>query len=156
MNISKKSWHYKMNMFFSDQNEYRIPTSLCPYFWKTTFFVFMTAMAVSMLSLFSWAMGEGVFSWIMAYFGISLGAIASAVPSALIGAVLILTVFALIFGLFFGGGWVKNKIVDKFDEIKEQKEEERIKLGLPKKEPNLLISFIKAKKQKFCPNIDFV
>lgn len=37
MRLSKKSWHYNLNMWYVN-DPYRIPSNLCPYFWRTAWY----------------------------------------------------------------------------------------------------------------------
>ena len=138
--FDKNSWHYKLNShYFSNLN-----ISLCLYFWKTGFSLLLT-IAIGLLIIvgvipfllapilqFQWAFFEGPIAWM----------------SIIIWAILIaLIVAALIedqrkkpieerspwFNFIFKAGKYKKQVTD-----------------------TLLVSWIKAKKQKICPKISWV
>ncbi|UJJ22089.1 hypothetical protein [Erwinia phage Virsaitis27] len=155
MQIDRNSWHFKLNKFYSG-NEWKIPTSLCPYFWKTAFFtLFAFIKAVGVASL-AWMLGNGLTVWLLGVVGITTGSVVTAISSVFVGLILIAAIGAVCFGIAFGVHWLTEWVKDYLEERKYQKEKERRESGIPPKEPSLMMSFIKAKKSKFCPSIEFV
>ena len=138
--FDKNSWHYKLNShYFSNLN-----ISLCLYFWKTGFSLLLT-IAIGLLIIvgvipfllapilqFQWAFFEGPIAWM----------------SIIIWAVFITLIIAAL-----------------IEDQRKKPIEERSpwfkfisKPGKYKKQvtDTLLVSWIKAKKQKICPKISWV
>ncbi|QYN80546.1 hypothetical protein [Kosakonia phage Kc304] len=155
MQIKRDSWHYKLNMFYSNR-EWNIPTSLCPYFWKTAFFTLFAFIKASAVCIVAWCMGNSLTVWLLSKIGVVLSSTVVAVPSVFVGLIMIATIGAVCFGIAFGAHWLTEWVKDYLEERKYQKEKERRESGIPPKEPSLMMSFIKAKKSKFCPSIEFV
>ncbi|BBC78157.1 membrane protein [Escherichia phage EcS1] len=156
MQIKRNSWHYKLNMFYCNNSEWRIPTSLCPYFWKTLFFTCFASFKALIIGFFAWFLGHEIAIWLASYIGIHLGTIGAIVPGVIVGAIMLATTIAVGLGIAFGTHWVYEYIKDYFEERRYRKRRERIESGVPEKEPSLLVSFIKAKKSKYCPSLEFI
>ncbi|AKU43750.1 membrane protein [Citrobacter phage Merlin] len=156
MNINEKSWHCRLHDFAFDK--YSRPRSLCPYFWKVVFALFgMTSLIVLLsiaFTLVGWELAAG---W-LAKIGItSVWAIGAS--GFTIGAVGILSLVGVVFGTLFGLAKLKDLIEDK---IKERNYEKYIQELEARKDPNyvppkksILMEFIRARKEKFCPSLTF-
>ncbi|QMV28947.1 hypothetical protein AP1_0240 [Aeromonas phage AP1] len=143
MNINKSSWHYRLlNSLFD-----KIPTSLCPYFWKT---VWALVMASGLTTLFISAMASIGLS-VLKVFGITSGLVL--VTSPLIGAVLIAIFVAIFVGVAILYDHVKSSARIKKWKRDAKKLEEKAN-GEYKE--SLIVSFLKAKKEKLCPSLKFV
>lgn len=132
MIIKKSSWHYKMIEWFGHTPS----NSLCPYVRQIllgiALSVFMAAVAVAVFI---------VFVWNPLHVLAALMGIVSITPNQLMVGLIGWAVWALL-GIFVGGHWLR----------KWNRERNKSK---PEKEPNLIMAYIKAKKDKFCPSLDF-
>lgn len=142
MNISKKSWHYKLvrSTLYGKTSH-----SLCIYFWQ----VIISMIVVAGLAAVLLCVGVGVLAVIVAL----LAAIASPIlvwafhitwiPKELVGAGCGLWGLGLGFAIGMAFVWfMKKKVQPKLKAMDEQ--------------PNLLVEYLKAKKQKVCPQITFI
>lgn len=143
MNINKSSWHYRLNNKMFDT----IPTSLCPYFWKT---VLALVLISGMSTLFIFAL-TGIGLSILKAFGITSGLVL--ITSPLIGFVFAVIAIVIIVGFFFLCDHMKSSMRRKKWQRDAKKLEEKAN-GEYKE--SLIISFLKAKKEKFCPSLKFV
>ncbi|QBX32645.1 hypothetical protein Asfd1_19 [Aeromonas phage Asfd_1] len=131
MKINTKSWHYR----FLKSIDADIPTSLCPYFWKVVFSLSVTSAIISLLVCFMWMIGDKIFT----KYGILFdSAIIGAVISTLIGLIICIVIVAAIVAAILGSFWLKENFKP------------------PYKEEPLIVTFIKNKKSKFCPHLEFV
>lgn len=131
MKINKKSWHYR----FLRAVDANIPTSLCPYFWKTVWVTMLTSAIITPFVVVMYAMGDKL----LVSLGITfVSKITWIIASTLVGTVAIAGIVATIFGAVFGFFWAKENFKP------------------PYKEEPMIISFIKAKKSKICPTLEFV
>lgn len=156
MNINEKSWHCRVHDFAFDK--YSRPHSLCPYFWKVVFALFgMTSLLVLSSVAFTLVGWKLAASW-LAKIGItSVWAIGAS--GFTIGAVGILGLVGVVFGTLFGLAKLKDLIEDK---IKERNYKEYVRELEARKDPNyvppkksILMEFIRARKEKFCPSLTF-
>ena len=137
MKISKSSWHYRLLVTGSCS----VPNNLCDYFWKVIFCIFATIFAVVMVGVllpFSLGMVINTSSF-------SISQIAS------ISNIFLYGLFTTIMGyLIIGIGFV---LVIVFIETWKY-----FSNKLSKKEPkeSLFISYLKAKKGKYCSRIEFI
>lgn len=139
MKVNKNSWHYKVLSekfcFMGGWDEWNISSSLCVYFWQVVFRLF-TGVGLGLLVL------SPFFSWTLIILDLTF----SSILGALLTVMGLLVTFAAPFlGTLFVvvcvGEFIKNKLPRR--EYKE-------------KEPNLIVEYIKAKKNKVCPIIEFV
>ncbi|UYD59865.1 hypothetical protein LEHPIFIF_00092 [Aeromonas phage avDM9-HANS] len=131
MKINTKSWHYR----FLNSLDATIPESLCPYFWKVVFMMAVTSAVTFLITCFMWMIGDKVFT----KFDILLDNVyLGAVVYTFVGLVICVSIVALIVGAIFGCVWAKENFKP------------------PYKEEPLIITFIKNKKSKFCPHLEFV
>lgn len=143
MNINKSSWHYRLlNALFN-----KIPTSLCPYFWKT---VWALVMVSGLTTLFISAIASVGLATLKA-FGITSGLVL--VTSPLIGAVLIAIMVAIMVGVAILYDHVKSSVRQKKWQRDAKKREE---IANREYKESLIVSFLKAKKEKICPSLKFV
>ena len=124
MNISKKSWHYKLNSFMSRSFSMRWDWNLCRYFWRTVGSLLQLAVFLLLVMLVGIGLGIG-----------TITAFTTKVDWVVTGSILliIIVVYCLIKSFCRFNAWIKTT-------------------------PNLslLRDYVKAKKQKVCPIIDFV
>lgn len=132
MKISKKSWHYR----FLRAQRYAVPTSLCPYFWAVVF------EALKMLVI---------------------GAILIA-----LAAIVAMILFVTPIGYMFDASWVTEKemgasvafwamiiIMATVEGTRRFYRRLRQKRAATPKEPNIVTAYIKARKEKICPTLEF-
>lgn len=141
MNISKNSWHYR-----TIRNMNRIPSrSLCLYFWQVvlcSLFLYLIGPAILVLGgaciagglplaigglLTHTADSDLLWNWIVMVKCWSVGV------GALVG------FFAVVWFIVSLWGYIKSKLSNVSID----------------KEPSVLVSYVKAKKQKVCPIIEF-
>lgn len=131
MKIDKNSWHYR---FLRAMNA-DIPKSLCPYFWKTLFILGVWTTVIVLITIFMYVIGDKMLvklGWVLA------NTYAHSVVAAVLGISAVLLIVAIVLGCVIGGVWVKENFKP------------------PYKEEPFIISFIKAKKSKICPTLEFV
>ena len=131
MNINKSSFHYKLAKLASDG---AVPNNLCAYFWLAVFGAFLYFLVVIVVILAGFCVVS---------IGLAWWSYAFQVP-AIIGGVLSA-------GVLFAFLMMR---------IAERKEDERWALmgedPIPEKEPGLIMAYLKAKKEKVCPILNFV
>ena len=135
MNIKTSSWHYRfVNYMFTN-----VPHSLCPYFWK----VVWGLMIVTGISLLFLAASFSTGMIILEFFAVNIGLVATiAAPFVGIFAIVI----TIVVMVFIAISWesMKTKLRNK----KWSKSHEN--------KPSLVGSYIKARKEKICPTLNFV
>ena len=125
MNVSKKSWHYKLNLLFDDSEDWMVRYrryNLCKYFWTT----------VSRLALF--ALLGGFIALVI------FGSISIALEP---GGVFLLTGFVTLLASIP----ISFVAVSKFRSLGWTNDPQSF---------NLVKEYMKAKKSKLCPMIEFV
>lgn len=158
MNINKNSWHFKLNMWFKSGNIWKIPTSLCPYFWTTVMHIFLIVIAVLFVCSLGFMFGAPLLmnTGLVVFLGITsvfwqyvVATVLGIVSTAAFIAFLAFVAFSIIYG--------GHHLQLMYSDYKTRKGDEREAAGLPRyKEPNILIAFIKARKEKLCPHLNFV
>lgn len=142
MEISKQSWHYKLVCNFNNEPS----NSLCKYFWQVVgsalIWLIMTVIGLSMAivtTLFPIA------AIIIAYFYPSDVIMEESfiLSEVFIGGALLLMVYAIV-TMYWAVKRIGQFIYRKYK-----------KKAKPDKEPNVAIEYIKAKKQKICPTLNF-
>lgn len=132
MNIKKSSWHYKMIEWFGHTPS----DSLCPYVRQI-----LLALA---LSLFLIAIASAifiVFVWNPLHVLAALMGIVSITPNSLAIGLIAWAAYAVA-GVVFGGKYLRKKYRERNPVVET--------------EPNIVMAYIKAKKEKFCPTLKFV
>ena len=131
MNINKSSFHYKLAKLASDG---AVPNNLCAYFWLAVFGAFLYFLVILVVIGVAFCLASIGLAWWSPDF---------ILPAFIGGA---LSVACLLCFLMMT--------------IEERKTDERwAAMGeepSPEKEPNLVIAYLKAKKEKVCPIINFV
>lgn len=146
MKLSKNSWHYKLNKHVSN-NYYIPPKSLCLYFWQTVGKMLALVVALGGVCL----IGLGFLSIILfLQTGITGWVIWPEIIFEL-GAVLT----AVILFLSMMGGVIATteghmKVFPEWMKITRFKKHEQVE-----KKPSLVVEYIKAKKEKVCPYIEW-
>lgn len=128
MLVSKRSWHYQLVLLFSNDSEDSIPSSLCCYFW-------------SVLASIVYALFALVFILLIA---------------VLVSTPITQLFFNIPLPLVILGGIICELVLIAF--LVELVKYRRTKEGYYNnvKEDGLIVSYLKAKKNKFCPKINFI
>lgn len=149
--FNKKSWHYRFNKCVGNSkfpvfNATRCK-SICPYFWQTLWNICATLFGLSIAYLMLTAIGGGAIQEYLPNWSTTpyplwwlwLAGIATIIIMMLMVA-LIVTVPVL---LFLGFKWMFKKLSTKNQE------------KLENEQPSVIIEWVKAKKAKICPMIEF-
>lgn len=166
MIINTKSWHYRL-LKSLDCN---IPRSLCPYFWKTVlmsmFVLMMSVIALIAVSLFAY--GIGYMSFMPKEF--SWEVFASMTILDHIKCVLYSLAFDVVgaFGTFVFFYTISSSIrsdVNEFvyEKVPRDKREfeyyhqyyRNKRKNKKPKQKSLIIAYLKARKEKICPTLEF-
>ncbi|AJD81918.1 hypothetical protein YenMTG1_108 [Yersinia phage vB_YenM_TG1] len=115
MKISKKSWHYRLHMFYS--NKYSIPKTLCGYFWKTVGYCAFILFTISVALGTAGMLGFPILKSILASLSISLSSIGFIPLSIVVGFIALVIILTVCLGgsfLVFKGfeaskDFIKNK-----------------------------------------------
>lgn len=173
MKLNRNSWHAKLNIFVYGWSYLDSVDCLCPYFWGTLLAIFLSPW---------WALGKGLARTIdaipetnyqlpsmsdetkdkvglgiaysvftLAIMGITFSILHNIAVHGLIHVLWVIGVIALVTGVvvgfIIGCAFAKWKYDDwRSEHPKEEKE----------KRENLLMEFIKAKKNKHCPLVEWV
>jgi len=127
MKISKSSWHYR---FYSATHAY-VPNNLCEYFWKLLGTIILSLFFVGWILYIIFCLGYAIY----------VHDLKSENTSVIIGTVLWTVILVIGFCCLF------YKIVHWFCARHPKVYKE--------KTPNLLLEWFKAKKNKYCPKIEF-
>ncbi|AAQ81530.1 hypothetical protein PHG31p209 [Aeromonas phage 31] len=126
MKISTKSWHYRL----LNTMDMSIPRSLCPYFWKVVFTIGFIGVITTFLAIIFHGVGaKALWNW--------FDYDANFVYATLFGFTLVVSVLAAVIGVFFGFFYASEK---ELFTIKTE---------------NIVINYIRAKKSKICPTLEF-
>lgn len=150
MNISKNSWHYKL---LKKKSFGVIPTSLCSYFWKVAGAIFkgyvlptITIVLFVTLSVgSSYVIGRMVLEVTDTFPKEDTATLGIVMASLAIG----MAVFALGTGLVLSTVFLES-LFKEWVVKSSNKQQEKVD-----KQSGLLVSYLKAKKQKICPIITF-
>lgn len=158
MKLSKNSWHARINTYVFGSFYIDGVDCLCPYFWKTIVALLVSPLVFainrvedlgievpSMSTDMQNRVGR-IVMWV-AFGAIIIGSFIFAIldwEKFIIGVIIIGVVTGSVTGFMYGGIWIKNKWEDwRYDHPKEKRE----------RRPNLMVEFIRAKKNKHCPLI---
>jgi uncharacterized membrane protein len=163
MKLSKQSWHYKLNKLYT----HGVPRNLCGYFWRTVWYC-VALIPTALLFIPFWIISlldkedrifdkTGTQGFVDQY------------PAVLLLDAILFTGYSMITMFFiwhtdikgfdairmvFGGiGWFLVLIGIAYGI--EQKIRERRKGKQKQKRPNIFVEYIKAKKNKYCPIIEW-
>lgn len=130
MKINTKSWHYR----FLKSLDTSIPKSLCPYFWKVVFAITWITGLILLLIAFFTSIGARIFEGI----GFAVDNIVLYWSlAAVVGTATVTSAIVLVVAVIFGFVWAKENFKP------------------PYKEEPLIITFVKNKKSKICPRLEF-
>lgn len=136
MKISKNTWHYKMvTERFCYTNGWRACNNLCLYFWQ-----------VVARFLMGFALGLLAISPVVTVIAIITNYMPPLV-TPFVATGLTFAALCMIAGVIF--------IWEKTEDLIRHTKWKRKSLEPKEKKPNLLIEYIKAKKEKMCPIIEF-
>ncbi|WKV23441.1 hypothetical protein SEA1_gp0093 [Salmonella phage SEA1] len=156
MIINTGSWHCRLHDAIFDRHSR--PKSLCPYFWKTVFCCFLTAIVISIAIFMFTFIGIDLVVWLAGMIGITSGFVIWP-ASTFVGAILCASIGAAAFGIIYGLVKIKETIKDKiadrrYAKYTEELERQKDPNYTPPK-PNIMVEFIRARKEKLCPYIDY-
>ena len=141
MEINRKSWHYRMNCYMDGEGSVRKWDNLCSYFWKTVFNVILkivmwgllTGVGIVALFVFYTMGGDVVSKFIdLSDYAMINVVIINMITGLMLFAAVIACVVVLMLSIFVLPKAIKDSTSD-----------------------NLVTQYIKAKKQKYCPRIEF-
>lgn len=150
MIINERSWHYRFNVWRSSEWKTKRKKTLCSYFWFTVLNIALFSAFVAAIILILATVGNGmcqdyvnqsfydVYS-LPLYFQLPLFPVIAIIGMAVVIA-LVMMVFGSLYGIRAMLVWVINRLENKSGH---------------KSNPGLIVSFIKAKKAKVCPLIEF-
>lgn len=131
MNIKKTSWHYKLINFF----DFSPAHSLCPYVRQL-----LTSICISLLLVAVGIAMVAVFVWAPLHLVLGLiGVMAISANQITVG--LIVWAIYTLAGVIIGGKYMRMKY--------------RLRNPVVEKEPGIVMAYIKAKKEKICPTLNF-
>ena len=142
MNISKRSWHYRYMDWLGF--DVRGTHSLCIYFWKLVFALTYPPLLMGAGALIGLSVVVGVVALPLHYMGlIDL----KLLPQLISGALIVCGV----------AGWVAVTLFLAWylSEYAHKRSIARRNSTTAPQQPNVFIAYIKAKKQKVCPIIDY-
>ncbi|QHJ79077.1 MAG: hypothetical protein [Caudoviricetes sp.] len=167
MKINQNSWHYRLMKFY----DCTVPQYLCGYFWKT---VMLTMISISLILVvlacmvfLLFAPGQILteinfleFEWAWSQLPAMIGA------SLIIDAATCAVFFVLVYGLsstirFDVNSWILGRFGKNYDEIVRDRRRTRTARAQAREyerqhNPGLIRAMLRAKKQKFCPHLEFV
>lgn len=151
MIIKKNSWHYRMNVWKRHEWRTQKARTLCGYFWFTVGTMLLTISVPFMAYLVLFILGGSmVHDMRVLVFIAELPTYWNFATYPLTGVVFIcgiLAICACLFLIFWAavhtGAWVEKKLKSR------PKKEKTVR------EPGLLASYLKARKEKVCPIIKF-
>ena len=146
MKVHKNSWHYRLltGDIFGIQgvNSWNVSSSLCLYFWQVVFMLLWKGVALFFLTPFV------INSLLILPLVSTLGLITTGVIvqgdtglTVLVMELIVIIVFVIVLAGLSLYTFLKDK-TDLADVVE--------------KDPNLFVEYIKAKKNKLCPIIEFV
>ena len=146
MKVNKNSWHYRLltGDIFGIQgvNSWNVSSSLCLYFWQVVFMLLWKGVALFFLTPFV------INSLLILPLVSTLGLITTGVIvqgdtglTVLVMELIVIIVFVIVLAGLSLYTFLKDK-TDLADVVE--------------KDPNLFVEYIKAKKNKLCPIIEFV
>ena len=146
MKVNKNSWHYRLltGDIFGIQgvNSWNVSSSLCLYFWQVVFMLLWKGVALIFLTPFV------INSLLILPLVSTLGLITTGVIvqgdtglTVLVMELIVIIVFVIVLAGLSLYTFLKDK-TDLADVVE--------------KDPNLFVEYIKAKKNKLCPIIEFV
>lgn len=147
MIVDVNSWHYKMAKEWVGDLDYP-SNNLCGYFWEVVAGILKTISIAIAFSFIMLSLGFIVVSPLVALFNMFFGFLDA--ESGVYEAVHMATVFILIAGPYFVVDWLGKRA----SSLPASFNRKRVPKETPKK-PNLLFEYLKAKKQKICPIIEF-
>ena len=135
MIVNKKSWHYRWNNIFRDKYTTESKNTLCSYFWYTVFNTLVPAGAMCLILVLFYLIGVDIcleYGW-------------STWLSVPVGIILYLVV-GTVAGVLIGIAWGAVKLVRRGVEYAGDHKPEKA---------SLVAEYLKAKKRKICPFIEF-
>ena len=160
VNISKKSWHYRVARMILDGSS--PSNSLCVYFWQVLFGVLFSALVVAFLIAVVVVLGCGLIKiLILLSYPATWPYTDSSYVEGLISAALwvIVAVYCLVnsrerFNKAYRDMKYRDGYLPWYFYMIIKPNDAKV-ASTKRKEPNLLVEFIKAKKSKVCPILEF-
>lgn len=143
MNIKRTSWHYKLHNFW---DEGRVPRdmTLCGYFWKTVWLLVCSITIIVVAPLIASLLLVAV-----AGIALTLVGIQPPDPTTLAGFFTCIVVGAVACLVVTGA-------VAAFIKLKGKPHAKELSTNWKEREPSLLEKYLKARKDKYCPLIEFI
>jgi len=161
MKVNSNAWHARANDYVFGDGYSERSTNLCPYFWSTLGVILIISLVFAVKKINALGIETPSLSVKMQYriakivgwivFGaILVGAVILGIYNfqlLLLIAGVIGGVAVFMVGVIFGGAWIK----EKYDDWRW-----RHPKGKPKKKnPNIALTFLRAKKSKYCPCLEW-
>jgi hypothetical protein len=152
MIINANSWHVKLHdVIFDKQSR---PQNLCPYFWKVVAALFLATLLFSSLLTGFTLIGQPLAAWLFAHVGV-LSDFVTYPVGTFIGAICISSIFAFAFGVCYGYTIITEYIKNRMWDRRYEKERAKLSPDYVEPTPNLIVGFIRSRKEKFCPKLEF-
>lgn len=143
MNVSTDSWHYKIAYNKHVRTSKSIPANLCNYFWFVAVYVIfkiLVPISVSILYIIGlYIMSNYDFNE-LSVLSQSVYVISVSINALIAFMIFMVIVITVVNCIIKGIEYTFNKITNKTKRCKE---------------PNLVVEYIRAKKQRVCPMIKF-
>ncbi|ATN93066.1 hypothetical protein CPT_Melville_092 [Salmonella phage Melville] len=149
MIINTSSWHCRIYDFFF--SSFTRPNSLCVYFWKIVFSLIMSASVIFSILFACSLIGVDLAIYLLSSIGIS-----NSVGSVILGTIIGIIVISTIFGVLVGINLLCYKVQSKIYATRLKNRIKKIEAGEKTESKSIVIQYIKARKEKICPLIDFV
>lgn len=152
MIIKKNSWHYRMNVWKRHEWRTQKARTLCGYFWFTVGTMLLTISVPLMVYVVFFLLGGAIMSDMknIPEFILSLSSYWVFLTYPATGVIFIGGILLICVGLT-GMFWLATKIITGIHEkLKSRPKKEKVV-----REPGLLASYLKARKEKVCPIIKF-
>jgi len=157
MKISKNSWHYRFNKFLAGDGNYSRwhgeTKTLCGYFWKTVLKISLLPFMAALVYTLSFKLGK--LFWLEVLYGFTNEQMKAYTLSGwelvwvpAFGLLIIAVALTIIIA-------VPSYIGYRRDIHREKKRLRRSLNNEPEPKPNIAVEYIKAKKRKICPLLDY-
>lgn len=144
--FSRKSWHYRLNIALRGDCDWNLSDSVCGYFWQTVCSLVAVSVAGLFLGGFSALILNGIALVLLAIFtSVTFDALGGSFANSFDLASLLLVMVMIV-------ATVADRSVHY---AREWSIERCIKKRLVNKPDSVLLSYVKAVREKVCPMIDW-
>tara|TARA_B100000700_G_C14978708_1_gene825222 strand:- start:759 stop:1199 length:441 start_codon:yes stop_codon:yes gene_type:complete len=142
--INTDSWHYKLIMRYLSEP----PKSLCVYPYTVIFFMALTAVIIAVLCTVAFLACYAVVTPLLVMFDVMDMSWKTNVSAVFV------TIASVYIGFVLFHSYYKERIrVYKYKKYYEKYGGDAIQEA---KQPNIVLAYLKAKKEKICPKIEYV